>query len=417
MKVSTSVLALLIGAVAAAPASAQFGYKSGSAKKDQPKQEQPAATTADGQVRPSAQAIKAIVALQTAVNSRDAAAIKAAAQAAQAVATTKEDRYLIGQLQLNAAVAANDDAAAAAAVDAIAASSYLDGPRLAQLYATLGKKALQGKQYALADSLITKAVALQPNSADLLLVQGDARLAAGKKAEALASYQQVIQARTAAGQKPEEELYKRAVQAAYDARLPSAGDLALQWVTAYPNAESWRNSIAIYRNSAKPDLEGTVDLLRLMRAAGTLNRAADLNLYVNALVEQSNFIEAQNAVDQALKAPGADAAEVQKLLAMLESKPKVTAADLAAAAKSAQSGMGLLRIGDRYYGLGEYAKAAETYGAAKAKGADSNLVTLRTGIALAAAGNKAGASTAFNAVTGPRAGIAKYWLLYLQTKG
>ena len=102
---------------------------------------------------------------------------------------------------------------------------------------------------------------------------------------------------------------------------------------------------------------------------------------------------------------------------MLSSKPKVTAADLAAAARSAQSGMALLRIGDRFYGLGDYAKAAETYGAAKAKGADANLVNLRTGIALAAAGNKAGAAAALNSVTGPRAGIAKYWLLYLQTKG
>ena len=173
MKVSTSVLALLIGAVAAAPASAQFGYKSGSAKKEQDKQQeqQPAATTASGQVRPSPQAMKAIVALQTAVNSKDAAAIQAAAQAAQAVATTKEDRYLIGQLQLNAAIAANNDAAAAAAVDAIAASSYLDAAKVAQLYTTLGKKALQGKQYALADSLITKAAALQP-SADLAPAPG-----------------------------------------------------------------------------------------------------------------------------------------------------------------------------------------------------------------------------------------------------
>lgn len=420
MKVSTSVLALVVGALAAVPASAQFGYKSGSAKKEKPNQEQqqqPAATTADGQVRPSPQAMKAIVALQTAVNSRDAAAIQAAAQAAQAVASTKEDRYLIGQLQLNAAVAANNDAAAAAAVDAIAASSYLDAARVAQLYTTLGKKALQGKQYALADSLVGKAVALQPNSADLLLLQGDARLAGGKKAEALASYQQVIRARTAAGQKPEEDLYKRAVQAAYDARLPAAGDLALQWVTAYPNAESWRNSIAIYRNTAKPDLEGTLDLLRLMRAAGTLNRPADLNLYVSGLVEQSNFIEAQNAVDQALKAPGANAAEVQKIAAQLSDKPRVSAAELSTAAKSAQSGMALLRIGDRFYGLGDYAKAAETYRAAKAKGADASLANMRTGIALAAAGNKAEATAAFNSVSGPRAGIAKYWLLYLQNNG
>ena len=43
--------------------------------------------------------------------------------------------------------------------------------------------------------------------------------------------------------------------------------------------------------------------------------------------------------------------------------------------------------------------------------------TCAPGSRLRAAGNKAGAAAALNAVTGPRAGIAKYWLLYLQTKG
>ena len=419
MKVSTGVFALLLGTVAAVPASAQFGYKAGSAKTDKQKEQQPqqaAGTNASGQVRPSPQATKAIVALQNAVASNDAAAIQAAAQAAQAVATTKEDRYLIGQLQLNAAIAAKNDAAAAAAVDAIAASSYLDAAKVAQLYTILGKSALQNRQFAQADNMISKAVALQPNSVELLMLQGDARLAAGRKAEAFAAYQQVIQARTAAGQKPEEDLYKRAVQAAYDARLPAAGDIARQWVTNYPNPESWRNSIAVYRNTSKPDLESTMDLFRLMRAAGTLNQAADLSVYVNGLVEQSNFIEAQNAVAQALSAPGANAAALQELNSMVSSKPKVTAAELSSAAKSAQSGMALLRIGDRFYGLGDYKQAADTYRAAGAKGADANLVKIRTGIALAAAGDKAGAVSAFNGVSGPRAGVAQYWLLFLQGK-
>ena len=417
MKLSTSLLAVLLTSAVAMPASAQFGYKSGSAKAEKPKEkQQEAGTNAAGQVRPSAGAVKAIVALQTAVNSGDAAAIQAATQAAQAVASTKEDRYLIGQLQLNAAVAANNNAAAAAAIDAIAASSYLEAPKVADLYKALGRKALQSKDYAQANALIGKAVALQPNSVELMMLQGDVLLTGGNKAEALTAYQRVIQLRTAAGQKPEEDLYKRAVQAAYDARLPSAGDLAIQWVTAYPNAESWRNSIAIYRNTAKPDVEGTLDLMRLMRQAGSLKRGGDLDLYVTTLLEQSNFIEAQTAVDQA-KTSGADAATVQKLSTLVASKPKVTAAELSAAANGAQSGMAMLRIGDRFYGLGDYAKAAEMYRAAGTKGADANLISMRTGIALAAAGDKAGASAAFNAVTGPRAGVAKYWLLYLQTKG
>ncbi len=50
-------------------------------------------------------------------------------------------------------------------------------------------------------------------------------------------------------------------------------------------------------------------------------------------------------------------------------------------------------------------------------GVDANVANLHLGMALARSGDKAGATAAFNAVSGPRADIAKYWLLYLQTKG
>ena len=59
------------------------------------------------------------------------------------------------------------------------------------------------------------------------------------------------------------------------------------------------------------------------------------------------------------------------------------------------------RTADAYYGYGQYAKAAALYRAALQKGGeDPNLVNLRLGIALAQAGNRAEAETAFRAVTG-----------------
>ena len=142
-------------------------------------------------------------------------------------------------------------------------------------------------------------------------------------------------------------------------------------------------------------------------------------LYANVLNEQSNFIEAQNAIDQAVAAKQIDAANAQVagIAATLKAKPKPTASELEAAAKGAQSGMALLRIGDRFYGLGQYAKAAELYRQAMSKGVDPNLANMRVGVALTAAGDKAGATTAFNAVTGSRADLAKYWLLHLQSRG
>ena len=64
------------------------------------------AQAAAPQVKPSAKALKAIVDLQDAVNKKDWASVPAKVTAAQAVASTKEDRYLIGSLQLRAAAGA-----------------------------------------------------------------------------------------------------------------------------------------------------------------------------------------------------------------------------------------------------------------------------------------------------------------------
>ena len=44
------------------------------------------------------------------------------------------------------------------------------------------------------------------------------------------------------------------------------------------------------------------------------------------------------------------------------------------------------------------------------------VANLHIGMALARAGDKAGATAALNAVTGPRADIAKFWLTYLNQK-
>jgi tetratricopeptide (TPR) repeat protein len=190
-------------------------------------------------------------------------------------------------------------------------------------------------------------------------------------------------------------------------------------VTAYPSADSWRNSIAIYRNMAKPDVEGTLDLLRLMQAAGALASEPDYNLFVSAAADQGNYNEAQAVLDAGIAAKAIDPSGplFKDTIVALKGKPKATVADLVVAAKTPANGMALLRIGDRYYGLGDFTKAAEIYRQSMGKpGVDPNIANLHLGMALARAGDKPGSVAALNAVTGPRADVAKYWLLYVQSK-
>jgi tetratricopeptide (TPR) repeat protein len=377
------------------------------------------AQAAAPQVKPSAKALKAIVDLQDAVNKKDWASVPAKVAAAQAVASTKEDRYLIGSLQLRAAAGANDTAAFASALEAVGQTGLVDTATMASMYNSLGGTYLKNKQFPQAAAAYQRSAALNPSNADTLTFLGEAQLGAGQKAEAAASFQRAIEAERAAGKKPDEDLMKEAVATSYEAKSPAAVDLARQWVAAYPSPNSWSNAIAIYSNLNQTDAEAKIDLFRLMQATGALNSATLYEQYAAVAADMNNTNEARAVLDAGLAAKVLSPSDAQyrEIAAGVKAKPMATAADLQVATKSAVNGTALLRIGDRYYGMGDYTKAVELYRMAMGKpGVDPAVANLHIGTALARAGDKAGATTALNAVTGPRAEIAKYWLLYVSQK-
>jgi tetratricopeptide (TPR) repeat protein len=403
--ISTTALAL-VAAFAAVPASAQD------------KQPAPAQQAAP-QIKPSGKALKALADLQATVNKKDYANVPAKIAAAEAVASTKEDRYLIGKLQLDAAVGTNDKAGIAAAVDKIAASGELDSAKVASLYVGVGGSFYNDKQYPQASAAYQKALSLDPRNAEATKMVGESLFAAGQKAEAAAAFQRALQASAAAGQKPDEALLKRAVAVAYDAQSPTAVDLARQWAGAYPSASSWSDAIAIYRNLNHPDTEGTLDLLRLKQTAGALKDSLEYGTYIRAAADQNNYNEAQAVYDAGVAAKVINPADpnFKDITTALKVKAKATAADLEAASKVATTGSALIHIGDRYASMGNNAKAVELYKMALAKpGTDASIANLHIGMALAKSGDKAGATAALNAVAGPRAEVAKFWLAYLNSK-
>jgi tetratricopeptide (TPR) repeat protein len=154
-----------------------------------------------------------------------------------------------------------------------------------------------------------------------------------------------------------------------------------------------------------------------MDATAALTEPNDYDLYATAAAQQGNYVEALSVLNRGIAAKRIDPASSQfsDTLSGLKAKPQATEADLVDALKSASTAKSLIGIGDRYYGLGNYAKAAETYRAALAKAdADANVGNLHLGMALARAGDKAGAAAALGKVGGALAEVARYWLLYVQ---
>lgn len=419
MKLITST-AIVLAAGLSAPAAAQYGASASAPPPPTSAQQGQAQAQAETpKIKLSSKAQKAIIDLQTAVKANDVANIPAKVQAAQAVAQTKDDHYAIAQLQLQAAVAAKNNAAEAQAVDAIAASGFLPTDKVASLYNAVGVQFYNAKQFDQAANYFQKSVALNPQDAEAQKLLAEAFNSQGKRAEGAAALQKVIAMNTAGGRKADEALYKRALGMAYEAKSPAAIELGREWVAAYPTPDSWHNALAVYRNMGNPDPASALDIMRLARATKSMQGTADYNLYAAETVNASNFGEAKAMLAEGLasgriKASDPVIGDIQKALV---GKGSPTAAELATREAGAKVPSAFLRIGDAYYGAGNYAKAAEMYRQAGAKGADANLANLRLGEALALSGDKAGAAAALGKVGGSLSEIAKFWLVYANRAG
>jgi tetratricopeptide (TPR) repeat protein len=285
---------------------------------------------------------------------------------------------------------------------------------MADLYADLGSTYTRLNQAQRAADAYQHALQLNPNSVEATAGLAEAKAAAGQTADAIALLQKGIALQSAGGAKAPEAWYKRAVAIAYKAKLPQAADLARDWVSAYPTKDSWENALAIYQLGAQLDESQTLDLMRLKRAAGVLTPADYFN-YGDIAVRKGFAGEAKSVLEQGFAAnliKNSDPSFSQ-LYSVATAKTKGDLESLPAAPSATGTAKVTLNAGDAYYGYGKYDKAAEFYRAALSKaGADTSLINLHLGMALARQGDKAGAAAAFKAVSGANAALAQYWLLY-----
>ncbi len=369
----------------------------------------------------SAEFAKTYNELAKALEANASADVSAQVTAAHAAAKSPEEHYLAYQLQLKAAMGAKNEAEMGKAVAGMLSTGVAPAELQGPLHLANGKVKYNQKQYAEAAAEFQKVLQLDPANAEAKNLLTQTQLNSASPADAVAMLQKSIAEQSAGGAKAPEALYKRALAAAYKAKLPAAVDISRQWVADYPTPANWSDAIRIYRNFHELDDAATLDLLRLARAAGALNGEADYDRYAYAALMKGYPGEAKTVLEEGIKAGvvNPEKSPFKEEIAQAKTKSAGEEASLDSSAKSALAGgtaKAALATGDLHYTYGQYAKAAELYRAAlKKSGADANLINLHLGMALARSGDKAGATAALNAVTGPRADIAKYWLAYVST--
>jgi tetratricopeptide (TPR) repeat protein len=363
-----------------------------------------------------------LAAAQTAIKANDAATGAAKLAEARAAAKTDEENYYVAAVMLDLSRIDNNPATQAAAVDAMIASNRAPVDQQPTLYLASGQAAYRAANYAKAEQMLTKAIELKTTDANAYALLVEAQAKQNKTPQALQTLQTAIDGQRAAGTKVPADWYGRGINMAYTAKLPQqTAALTQAWVKDYPTPTNWRDALVTYRELNPMDADGQLDLMRFQRTAGAMKGQGDYMEYVEATYLRFPG-EAKAVLDEGTRAgvinlsKGGNAAEINGIVG-----PKIPGdkASLGASATTARgpkgTGKSALSTGDAYLGYGDWANAAEMYKLAATKGGiDAGVVNTRLGMALAKAGQKDAARQAFGQVTtGPRAGLAKYWLIWL----
>lgn len=379
----------------------------------------------------SKEARKVLQPLEAAAKARDQAAFAAALPAAQAAARSADEKYIIARRQFEMASHFQDTPGQTAALAAMVASGAATPEENLFYYQKSAEAAFAAKRYDEAAALFERAATAKPSDASILTNISIVRSQQGRPADALTALNRAIALKQASGEPVPEDWRKRSIELAFNAKnKPLALKSNYDWLAGAPTANNWRDALLNFQSLQPLDSAAELDRLRLMRAAGALHGdrsyaqfarlASAYKEYADTALRGGLPGEAQAVLEEGIAKNIVDRnrPEIKELLRDATTRAATDRSTLSGQeARAAAGGRPALGLADAYFGYKDYAKAATFYRTALAKGGlDANLINTRLGLALAMAGDKAGAAAAFNTVTGTRADLARYYLLWLNRR-
>ncbi|GGE13970.1 hypothetical protein GCM10011529_20480 [Polymorphobacter glacialis] len=329
-----------------------------------------------------------------AAKSGNTAAAINAVKAAQAAASTAEEKQKSAQMAGYVYTKAGRYGEAANALSSAGA-----GPKqLAPLYYRAG-------QY---DRAVTEAKKGGGEDMQILIAQAYSKQ--GKSADAVTAYNKLIASN---GPKP---VYLENLAGAQFRSGDKKGYLATtqKLIKIDSSPARWQTLLVNLRqNQMRP--EAKLALFHLMSATNTIDRPADFQEFAKLALVSGQAGTAEQALTKG-GVTGTDAMSMRLLQAagQMNAKAATDAPKLAANPATAFKG------GQAYFGLGRYPQAVAAYDKAIAtNGADADQARLFKGIAALKGGNAAVAKTSFAAVSasGGLRDIADLWALYAGTPG
>ncbi len=361
--------------------------------------------------------------LSDALTARNWAAAQAALPAAQAAAQGPDARYYVARATWQVGNQTQNVQLERQGLDALIALPNLPANELTAFLNRQAELAFSANDFAKAEAAFQRLSQLNPTDQRVLNNLAIVRSRMGNSAGAMEVLQRTVDTAEAAGQKADEQAYRRLLAAAVQARqTPLILTTANRLVAAYPNATNFRDALLLLRQHGGLDAQANLDIYRLQRAADALRGEGDYILFAQDLNRGGLVGEAKAVLDEGVARSQISTSNqfVRDLSTSAGNRITQDRAGLAAQQRQAQgaaNGRMARGVADALFGYGRYADAAAMYRLALQKGGeDANLINTRLGASLALAGQRAEAEAALRAVTGARQPLAGYWLVWLANR-
>lgn len=353
--------------------------------------------------------------------------VKKAQEALAAQGHTNYDAYVANQLLAPCYARTNQNAEAAAALEAQLDSGFMPADQQNPVIKQLALIAYSAKNYPKAVDLGQRLIKAGAADAETYTVVAQGLYLQKKYSESakfLADYVKDIEAK---GQTPKEPTLVL-LRGAYDQANNNTGasEVLEKLVMYYPKKDYWKNLMYALRRMPNMSDRHTLQVYRLMVANQTMEACSDYTEMAELAVAGGNPGEAQKVLEAAMTANVCtEQRDKDRTARMLESVKKSSAADQASLPKiekeaaAAKTGDVDAALGNAYLSYGQNDKAIEAFSHALSKGGLKNAadVQLTQGVAYVRAGNKAEALKAFKAVKSDDPiymRLAKLWSLHVQ---
>jgi len=385
-------------------------------------------------INPSPDVVKALAPVGEAINKKDFATAQGAIAAVEPLLKTNDDRYYFNSMLLNLSIGLKDGPMQYKALRGMLDSGLVGPAQAGQFNTIAADVAVKNKDWdsAIKYARAAEALGYKPDQVYPVLAQalwgkaGTKNLsvepARSQVVEGLGYFRKGIAAMKAAGQAVPAQWYQVGVIKADLAGLPEITEWAQMAFDADPSGTNLRTILrAFQRTNPTMSNRENLDLLRLMHWSGGVALSPDYVEYAEMASKSAIYGEVKAIIDEGRQKGVLGAGDGGLFYSTAAQQIAGDKASLGAAERdAAKSANGKIAAAtaDAFLGYGDYAKAVELYRLALQKGSvDTAEVNTRLGIALAKAGNSAGALAALGNVQGGiRGGIAKMWANYITRK-